>query len=509
MNKLLLELQGITKRFHGVPALKNVALDLRRSELLALVGENGAGKSTLMKILSGVYPCSEYEGRIIIEEREQRFHGPRDAEAAGIEMIYQELSLHLDLTVAENIFLGNLPKTPRGLVDWKRIYGDAQKAMAQVDLEMSPRTILRQLSASEQQLIAIAKALCRKPRILILDEPTSALTEHETENLFNLLARLKNTGISCIYITHRLNEVMRIADRVTVLRDGENVSTVERSEMNADKMVEDMVGRRIEKMYPKLNVEIGEELLRVEHVSVPHPYTPRKNIIDDVGFSLRRGEILGLAGLVGAGRSELVKALFGAIDHDNRARVMLQGKHLVIRTPSDAIDAGIALLTEDRKKDGYVGTLDICQNISLASLPHVSTHGWLNFSKERRSAEGLMRKLTIKADSVRASILSLSGGNQQKVVLAKWLMKALKVLILDEPTRGIDVGAKVQIYQLMAELAQSGVGIIMISSELPELLAMCDRYIVLANGRIVDEFEREEASAERILRAATGAGENQ
>lgn len=520
MAYLLLELTGITKRFFGVPALRGVSLDLRRQEIHALVGENGAGKSTLMKILSGVYPCSDYEGRVVIDGSERRFCDPHDAEAAGIEMIYQELSLHLDLTIAENIFLGKLPTTRRGLVDWSRMYREADAALAQVNLPVSPKTILRQLSASQQQLVAIAKALTRKPGILILDEPTSVLTEPETDNLFGLLAKLKGSGVSCIYITHRLNEVMRIADRVTVLRDGENVSTFERADMNADKIVEDMVGRRIETMYPKppigaesssvgarFAVASQEEVLRVEHVSIPHPYTPRKNIIDDVSFCLRKGEILGLGGLVGAGRSELVKAVFGATGHDGRARVFLEGKPLEISGPGDAIDAGIALLTEDRKKDGYVGTMDIRCNMSLASLAQVSRRSLMDFRKERALGEQLMQRLSVKATGIDASVLSLSGGNQQKVVLAKWLTKPLKVLILDEPTRGIDVGAKVQIYRLMTELAGSGVGIMMISSELPELLSMCDRHIVLANGRIVDEFDRANASPERLLRAATGAYE--
>lgn len=462
MPETVLELLNITRKFYGVSALQDVSLDLRRGEIHALVGENGAGKSTLMKILSGGYSRHEYQGRIIIAGKDVRFYTPLDAERAGIEMIYQELSPHLDLSIAENIFLGRLPTRRFGLVGWRQVYQEAERALMEVGVHLPPSTTLRQLSTSEQQLVAIAKALWRRPKILILDEPTSALTDHEAHNLFDLLVRLKERGLSCIYITHKLDEVLRIADRVTVLRDGRKISTTERAKINADRIVEDMVGRRIETMYPESTVEIGDEVLRVEHMSIPHPYTPHKNIVDDVSFSLRRGEILGLAGLVGAGRSEIAKALFGAIDHDGGSRILLEGRPIQISEPGDAIRAGIALVTEDRKKDGYVGTMDVKQNVSLASLALVSRRSILDLHKERQMAERFSRELSIKSVGVDSSILTLSGGNQQKVVLAKWLTRPLKVLILDEPTRGIDIGAKVQIYRMMSELVQQGVGIITI-----------------------------------------------
>jgi len=499
----ILELQNVTKRFFGVPALRDVSLDLRAGEIHALVGENGAGKSTLMKILSGSYPCHEYEGEVWLNGQAQRFRSPGDAEAAGIAMIYQELSLHLDLTIGENIFLGRLPTGRAGLVNWASAWSRSRALLEEVGLDESPRTVLRQLSANQQQRVAIAKALAQEPCILILDEPTAALSVTEADRLMEMLLELKGDGYACFYISHRLDEVLRIADRVTVLRDGMKVSTCERAEISVARIIEDMVGRRIEAMYPGRTVTPGPVVLRVENLSVPHPSIPGKQLLEGISLELRRGEILGLAGLVGAGRSELVKALFGAIKAGGGTRVEIEGRPVASDSPHEAIAAGIGLVTEDRKKDGFIATMDIKQNITLASLSLIATRGRIDRARERAVAEDFINRLSIRAPGPDASIISLSGGNQQKTILAKWLMRPLKVLILDEPTRGVDVGAKVQIYHLMNELVGRSLGIIMISSELPELLAMCDRFVVLGRGRIQDEFTRAEASAERLMRAAT------
>jgi ABC-type sugar transport system, ATPase component len=503
MQDYVLEMKNIDKTFGGVYALKDVSINLKKNEILAIVGENGAGKSTLMKILSGSYSCDSYTGEIIVNGVGRKFFKPKDAELAGIDMIYQEISVHLDLSIAENIFLGNLPVNKFGMVDWKKLYKDAGKYLEMVGLKVSPKQKVRRLGASEQQMVNIAKSLSKNPSLLILDEPTSPLTESETRTLFKNLVELKNRGISCIYISHKMKEVMEIADRITVLRDGCFISTIEREDTDSNKIIEDMIGRKIDKMFPKEKVDIGEEVLKVENLTVAHPYAGEKNIVENVAFSLRKGEILGLAGLVGSGRSEIVNAIFGSIKNKNGV-LYLSGEKVQIKDPKNSIVRGMGLLTEDRKISGFVHTLDVKQNITLASLEAISKSGILNRKKEKVIGKSFIEKLRIKVNSEKDSINSLSGGNQQKVVLAKWLMRDLKVIMLDEPTRGIDVGAKIQIYNVMTEMAKAGVGIIMISSELPELLAMSDRIIVLAEGKIRAEFSNEEASEELFMKAATG-----
>ncbi|CAA7601020.1 Putative ABC transporter [Acididesulfobacillus acetoxydans] len=502
-DKILL-MQNIRKEFFSVPVLKNVTLELAKGEILGLVGENGAGKSTLMKILSGAYSCDSYHGEIIVDDVPRRFHSTSDSEASGIEMIYQEISLHLDLTVAENIFLGRLPRKRRGWVDRKELHTQAAQALELVRLDLDTHRRVRSLSTSQQQLLSIAKAMVRRPKILVLDEPTSALTESEAETLLSLLRGLRDKGIACIYISHKLDEVFKIVDRITVMRDGTIVANYRHGEIMAEKVVEDMVGRKIENMYPKCQVEKGKEVLRVRNLTVPHPLSAQKNIIEGVSFNLHRGEVLGLAGLVGSGRSELVNAIFGAIPTRGKPEIYIEGQLVRISRALDAIEAGIGLVTEDRRKSGFVGTLRVDKNISLASLKRFSKEGFIKRKQELSEVQGYVEKLRIKVQRVDDSVLTLSGGNQQKVVLAKWLMREVKVLILDEPTRGIDVGAKVEIYNLINELAQKGVGVIMISSELPELISICDRFLVLAKGRIQDEFDQAQASQERIMKAATG-----
>jgi ABC-type sugar transport system ATPase subunit len=501
VQKLALEMKNITKKFPGVTALDNVSLDLNQGEILAVCGENGAGKSTLMKILSGSYPGSSYDGEIRIDGRKVVFNNVRNAEKSGIQMIYQEISLLLDLTVAENIYLGNWPVNKLGLVDYKKMVDGAAEALKVIGLKIDPTVTVRNLGTSTQQLLSILKAYLKNPKILILDEPTSALTDHEINTLFTLIGNMKKKNISCIYISHKLEEVFRIADRISVLRDGKHISTCSKQDVSEQKLVEDMVGRKIENLFPKHQVDIGAEVLKVEKLCVPHPYIARKFVVQDVGFSVRKGEILGVAGLIGSGRTEALNGLFKVIQENVTGKVYMHGKEVVIKKPKDAIKNGIGLITEDRKKSGYVGTMDVGENITLASLKQIS--GLLiDNNKEKVLSETYKNKLSIKVPSLNSNILTLSGGNQQKVIVAKWLMANLEVLLFDEPTRGIDVGAKAEIYQLMNELVRQGMAIVMVSSEMPELLAMSDRIVVFANGRVAGEFKREEFDQLNIMRVA-------
>ncbi len=495
----------VTKRFTGTVALSDVSMALYQDEILALLGENGAGKSTLMKILSGIYHTGEYEGEIFVGDAPCAFKGPADSENAGIVMIYQELNLELDLTVAENILLGRYPKGRWGLIDWKRLNREAKKALDKLGVDIDIGATVRCLSPSMQQLVSIARALYREPKILILDEPTSVLTEKETAQLMDILRGLKKQGIACIYISHKLDEVFRLCDRMVILRDGKWVSEYVKGQgYDSTRIIEDMIGRRLDVMYPAVEKHIGGELLRAEHFCVPHPFAYGKSIIEDVSLTLHKGEILGLAGLVGAGRSELAGAVFGLTPR-SRGAIVFEGKEVKIDSPEDAIRLGIGFLSEDRKKNGFVWTMDIKQNMTLAILRTLKNHLFIDPRREHAISQAYFDKLRVKAPSMNTLITSLSGGNQQKVIIAKWLMTRLKVLILDEPTRGIDVGTKAEIYHLIGELAKTGIGIIMISSELPELIAVCDRFIVLGKGVVQAELTKDEASELSIMRAASGA----
>lgn len=499
----VLEMTDITKRFGSVTVFKNVSIALQKGEVLALVGENGAGKSTLMNVLSGHYPEGTFEGQILVNGTEKKFKSPNDSKNAGIEMIRQEISLHLDLTIAENVFLGDWPKRKNKSVDWKTLFKETKQYLEEVGLNADPRELVRNLSTSEQQLLSIAKALARHPKLLVLDEPTSALTERDAANLLNIIRRLKDSGISCIYISHHLEEVFEIADRVVVLRDGNIISDYKREEVIEAKIIEDMVGRKIDDMYPKVQMKAGDEVLRVEDLTVAHPYIANKKIVENISFSVKKGELLGIGGLVGAGRSEAVNAIFGTMDRLG-GDIYLQDKKVNIASPLDAIKNGIGLVTEDRKKTGLISLMDLRENMTLASLKMVSSKGIIQKIKERDISESFYKKMRVKAEGINTNIMSLSGGNQQKIVLAKWLMQDLKVLILDEPTRGVDVGAKVEIYNIINDLVKSGVAIIMVSSDLPELIGMSDRIIVLSDGKIRANVMRSEFSQEKIMRAATG-----
>lgn len=497
----VLELKDISKSFGKVTVFKNVNLELYRGEILALVGENGAGKSTLMNVLGGVYPAGEYEGEILVEGKKREFRNANESKQAGIEMIHQEISLHTELTVAENVFMGNWEKKG-GLVSWKHIYERTQAYLDKVHLDVKPKTMVYNLSTSQQQLLSIAKALAVNPRILLFDEPTSALTENDADNLMKIIKELSAAGISCIYISHRLEEVFALSDRIAVLRDGNLISVKKKGDTTVDRVIEDMVGRKMEEMYPKKKLPIGDVELKVEGITVPHPYIKEKNIVEDVSFHVSRGEILGFSGLVGSGRSETMNALFGSLKK-SAGTVFLEGKKLRIKSQKDAIREGIGLVTEDRKKSGIISPMCLRENMTIASLSDISKHGIINHKKEKSLSREYYEKLSVKAGGIEDNIMNLSGGNQQKIVLSKWLMKDIKVLILDEPTRGVDVGAKVEIYNIITELAAKGLAVIVVSSELPELLGMCDRIVVLGRGRVWGDIPREDFSQECIMRAAT------
>ncbi len=496
--EIVLAMKNIRKSFYSNEVLKEVSFTLGRGEILALLGENGAGKSTLMKILGGIYPAGEYSGTIEINGEQKIFHSVKDSQEEGIAMIPQEISLELDLSIAENVFVGQLPRRKFGMIDWKTMYGKAEEILAVLGMDMDVRLPARALSASVQQIVCIARALAYHPKILILDEPTAALTNGETEKLFAALKRLKNENISCIYISHKLEEVFDLTDRLIVLRDGHLISSCQKADYDRDKIIEDIIGRKLEKTEAVYNGNIGNEVLRVENLTVQHPTNPLVNIVDHVDFSLKKGEILGLAGLVGAGRTETLRAIYGDMPK-KEGEVYLNDRPLRIQHPSDALKNGIAMLTEDRKKDGYVETMDIKNNMTLCVLQKLLKGIVLSKSREQRIAEDFFERLSIKAESINENIMSLSGGNQQKVILGKCLAVKPDILFLDEPTRGVDVGAKSEIYKIIRELAGEGISIIMVSSELEEVCTLCDRVVVLAEGRLVAELLGNDISETVIL----------
>lgn len=507
MSTARLRMEAITKRFAGVVALKNVTLEAYPGEIVGLIGENGAGKSTLMKILSGVWPVGAYEGHVYIDGRERPFASPHESELAGIAMIYQESHLLQDLNVMENILLGHLPHARFGWVDWPVARTKAKQLLDRLGIKIAPDENTKRLSASQQQMVAIAKALGRNASILVLDEPTATLTEAETETLFAVLRKLRSEGVTCIYISHRLEEVLDLADRVTVLRDGEVVDTLEVTPLLGQaELVRLMVGRSLTDMYPKSTVPIGPPVLRVQNLSLEHPFIEGRRLLKDISFEVHRGEILGIGGLVGSGRSEIVTSLFGLNGKRATAKVWMCGEEITISSPLDAKRHHLGLLTEDRRANGLIVSFPISENVTLASLETISRRGILNFAKERQLAEQQVHRLNIRAPSIQTLVNNLSGGNQQKVILAKWLLTDLKVLFLDEPTQGIDVGAKVEIYKTMESLVKQGLAIVWISSELPELLAMSDRILVLADGQNKGILSRYEATPERVMHLATDFG---
>ncbi|MBT9282755.1 MAG: sugar ABC transporter ATP-binding protein [Hydrogenibacillus schlegelii] len=495
MTTPLVEMEGISKSFHGVEVLRDVGFTLYAGEVHALLGENGAGKSTLMKILSGIY--RKDRGVIRIRGAIQEIDSPRRAAELGIAVIHQELDLVPTLTVAENIFLGREPRRRRRVgLDRGRMLREAREMLELLGMDLDPALPVERLSMAEQQMVEIARALLRKSEILILDEPTAALTEREIDHLFRVLRRLKQSGTGMVYISHRMEEIFRLSDRITVLRDGRVVATMRTEEATFEALIRQMVGRPLEMRYPKKSVAPGPERLVVEHLSVPGK-------LHDISFAVRRGEILGVAGLVGAGRSELARALFG-LEPVRGGTIRLDGRPIVLRHPRDAIRAGIAFVPEDRKRQGLVLDRSVQDNVLLPTLSRLSRWGWLARGRERAEAETMIARLSIRPPDPARAVRTLSGGNQQKVVVGKWLFQTPKVLMLDEPTRGVDVGAKREMYEIMHALAREGVAMLMISSDLPELLGMSDRILVLHEGRVSGRFTRSEATQEAVMIAMAG-----
>jgi ABC-type sugar transport system ATPase subunit len=500
----LLEMRHITKRFPGVVALNDVTFQVRKGTIHGLVGENGAGKSTLMKILSGTYSYGMYEGDIVLDSNILELGSSSDALEKGIGIVPQEIAVIDQLTVAENIVVGQWVSGAVQLVSMRRIKRQVADLLRGYNISLDPGALVARLTAAQKQLVMIARALFRNPSMLILDEPTSSLALHEIENLFAHLEGLREKGVTCVFITHKLSEIFQLTDHTTILRDGEVTGEFERADYDESAIIAAMVGRKIENLYPTRYSPIAEkEVLRVEDLTIPHPILANRNAVEDVSFSLREGEILGLAGLVGSGRSEVVNALVGRMKYTGK--VFVDGEQTHINSPAGASKAGLGLITEDRKKDGLLPNLQVRPNITLHSLAAFSTLGWLNAAKERLLAGEQVERFNIRTPSIEQMVVNLSGGNQQKVILAKVLMADPRILLMDEPTKGVDIGAKNEIYKLMLELVARGISIVMISSELPELLAMCDRFVVLAEGMVADEFPKAEASEHRVMLAATRA----
>ena len=505
MTEYILEMNGISKEFTGIKALDNVNFKVKKGEIHCLIGENGAGKSTLMKVLSGVYPYGTYEGDIVFEGNVQQFNKISDSVKVGIGIIYQELALFPDLTVYENIFAGNeLKRGP--FIDWNQTIVESNKMLKKVKLNVTPETLIKDLSVGKQQLVEIAKALSKEVKLLILDEPTAALNEDDSENLLEVLTELKNQGISCIMISHKLKEVISIADKATVLRDGRTICTLDASkgEISESVIIKNMVGREIEDIYPKReNKSFGDNVLELVNWSAFDVQLGRK-VVKDVNLHVKKGEIIGIAGLMGSGRTELALSIFGNPKaYKLKGDLVVNGAYKPLKHPRDAIKAGIAYVTEDRKGDGLFLIQDIKNNVSVANLHGISANGIINTNEEVKVATDYKKSLNIKASSLEQVVGNLSGGNQQKVSLGKWLFAGPKILILDEPTRGIDVGAKFEIYTIMNKLISEGMSIIMISSELGEVLGMSDRVYVMAEGKVTGEMAIADATQEKIMQLAT------
>ncbi len=508
MSDTILEMRNITKAFPGVKALDDVSFKVRRGEIHALVGENGAGKSTLMKVLSGVYPHGEYEGDIVYDGEVKRFSGIAGSERDGIIIIHQELALVPLLSIAENIFLGN-ECARAGVIDWRETNRRAGELLARVGLQEKPETKVMHLGLGKQQLVEIAKALSKEVRLLILDEPTSSLNEKDSDALLALLKQFRERGISSILISHKLNEVSKVADSITVLRDGTAVSTLDcaAGPVPEDRVIRDMVGRPLSDRYPPRAPRIGETVMEVRGWSVHHPIDRSRKVVDDVSLVLRKGEVLGIAGLMGAGRTELAMSLFGqSYGSGIVGEALLHGRKADLSTVPRAIAAGLAYVTEDRKSYGLILDQTIRRNVPLANLSAIAVNGVVDKHREGEVAEDYRRRINIKSPSIEQQTVNLSGGNQQKVVLAKWLFADSDILILDEPTRGIDVGAKFEIYTIIRDLAASGKSIIVISSEMPELLGITDRLYVMSKGRFVGELPSNEATQEKIMSLIVKSG---
>lgn len=493
----VLKMSNITKRFPGVLALDHVSLQVKEGEVHALLGENGAGKSTLMKILAGAY--IKDEGEIEVFSQKTELGSPREAEKLGIGIIYQELNLIPTLTVAENIFLGRYQMKGPGKIDWKEVYRAADELLSELEVDVKSSDYIRDLGIAQQQMVEVAKALSMKARIIIMDEPSAPLTGRETKNLFRIIKKLKEDGVAVIYISHRLEEILEICDRATVMRDGCTIKELNIADVTMDEIIRLMVGRELKEKYPRIEKEIGDEVFRVEDLCAGSK-------VNHISFSVHAGEVLCVGGLVGAGRTETARAIFG-LDKKSGGKIYIEGKECSIHHPREAINAGIGFVTEDRKGEGVILKLGVDENITLASLDKFGRSFHLELGKETEAVKEYVDRMNIKTPSIYQKVENLSGGNQQKVVLAKWLLSDCKMLILDEPTRGIDVGAKIEVYNLINQMAKAGKAILVITSEIPELLGICDRVMVMARGRVSGFLTREEAGQEEIMTLAVGAEE--
>lgn len=505
MADYILEMENITKDFSGVKALNDVNLKVKRGEIHSICGENGAGKSTLMKVLSGLYPFGQYDGKIIYNNEEMKFKNMNDSEAEGIVIIHQELALSPYLSIKENIFLGNEQAT-RGIIDWNATDLKAMNLLKTVGLNLDPNTIISEISVGQQQLVEIAKAFSKTVKLLILDEPTASLNEQESQNLLDLLKEFRHQGITSIIISHKLNEVTQIADSITILRDGKTIQTLDNADKKIDEniIVKGMVGRELTNRYPERNPNIGEILYEVKDWTVHHPNDKNKVVIDKVNFNIRKGEIVGIAGLMGAGRTEFAMSMFGKSYGTNISGSMhIHGKEVTSNDVSAAIDNGLAYVSEDRKDLGLDLLMSIKNNITLSNLHAASNNGVIDFDKEVQVAEDYRKRMNIKTNDIENKVTSLSGGNQQKVVISKWLYTEPEVLFLDEPTRGIDVGAKYEIYSIIEEMSQEGKAVCIISSELPEILGMCDRIYTMNEGKMTGEILRADADQEVLMSKMT------
>ena len=503
MTTTILEMRGIIKDFPGVRALNGVNFKLKKGEFLALVGENGAGKSTLMKILSGVH--TDYEGDIHFNEAKVKFRGTKDAEQAGIAIIHQELNLVNELSVMENIFLGDEPRIMSMFTDYKTMACKSGELLSSLKLDIDAESPVKSLSVGKQQMVEIAKAISKNAEVLIFDEPTSALSNKEAHSLFEIMDVLrKEQGVSIIYISHRMDEIFSLPDRISVLRDGSSVGTWDRKDLDNDTLVKHMVGRDIKNIYPIINNKPGKTILELKNYYVNHPFLVGEKIVENINLELREGEILGIAGLMGAGRTELVESIFGAFPADSAGDLYLYGKKVNLKSPKDAIKYGMGLVTEDRKKLGLILMLSVAQNMTLSVLNTLKKLFIIQEKEEEKLVKKYIKSLNIKTPNADFIVSNLSGGNQQKVILGKWLATKPKILILDEPTRGIDIGAKSEIYHIIKELSEGGVSIIMVSSELPEVLELSNRIIVMHKGQIQATIPAKGATQEKLMHYATG-----
>ena len=496
----ILEMRNIRKEFPSVVALDDVTFKMQKGKIYGICGENGAGKSTLMKVLSGFYPCGSFSGEIFVEGQPVQFHSIADSEAKGIAIIYQELALVKQMSICENIFLGNEIRR-HGAVQWDETIREAKKYMDLVGLKVDPQTKVGEIGIGQQQLVEIAKAMTKHAKILILDEPTAALTEAESDALLELIRKFQQQGVTCVYISHKLGEVMRVSDEIIVLRDGRSICTLQTSQTNEDEIIRHMVGRDMTERYPTEHHEAGETVLKVRNWTVQD--ADGRTVLKDINMEARKGEILGIAGLMGAGRTEFATSLMGAYGQRVSGTIEIDGQRVKNANPAESTKNGLSYVSEDRKRYGLVLGMDVKDNICLPNYKLICRGFSIDENEKVRHADKYCKELRVKTPSMDQKVKNLSGGNQQKVVLAKWMMSQPKILILDEPTRGIDVGAKYEIYTIMNELVRSGLSIIMISSELPEVLGMSDRILVMCEGQLTAEFDRENANPDAIMKAAT------